>query len=87
MKSLLNLLLLGTLVLLFYSCYSSVPITVNKAPNNQTYNIAYLFEKDGYKMYRFRDDDRYVYFTTKNGSTTTVKDDSVKTMIQVINPE
>lgn len=87
MKSLINLMLLVTLTLLLHSCFSSVPIAVNKAPNNQTYDIAYLFEKDGYKMYRFVDGDRYVYFTTKDGSTTTIKDDSVKTAIQVINPE
>lgn len=86
MKTLLQFTCCAVLLLLS-SCYSSVPLSVAKAPNNKTYNVAYLFEKDGYKMYRFLDGDHYVYFTTKNGNTMTVKDDSVKTTIQVINPE
>lgn len=87
MKSLINLLILVTLTLVLHSCIISRPIEVSKAPNNQTYEIEYLFEKDGYKMYRFRDYGHYVYFTTKNGSTMSVTDDSLKTVTRVVNPD
>ncbi|MGL5786641.1 MAG: DUF4884 domain-containing protein [Bacteroidales bacterium] len=86
MKTLLRFTCLATLVLLLVSCYST-PLSVTKAPNNGTYDVAYLFEKDGYKVYRFYDMGSYVYFTTKNGSTMSVSADSAKAKIQVINPE
>ena len=31
----------------------------------EQYGVTLLFEKDGIKMYRFYDDGRYHYFTTK----------------------
>ena len=86
MKTLLRFSCLTGLLVMLASCYST-PLSVTKAPNNGTYDVAYLFEKDGYKVYRFYDMGSYVYFTTRNGNTTSFSTDSTKTKTQVINPE
>ena len=38
--------------------------------SNADFEIEYLFECDGVKMYRFYDNGRYRYFTTGNGRMT-----------------
>ena len=48
-----------------------------KSENNRTYEVSYLFEHDGVKVYRFMDMGNYVYFTTK-GDVTSIKNDSTK---------
>ena len=48
-----------------------------KAENNQTYEVSYLFEHDGVKVYRFLDLGNYVYFTTR-GDVTSIKNDSTE---------
>lgn len=53
--------------------------------NRADFEIKYLFECDGIKMYRFYDNGRYRYFTTGNGRMTsstyvngkTIVDDTV----------
>ena len=42
-----------------------------------SYEVSYLFEHDGVKVYRFMDMGNYVYFTTK-GDVTSIKNDSTK---------
>ena len=68
------------MLILFSNCKSwqmlQVPLTKNKAKDNSTYTVEYLFEHDGCKVYRFRDDGNYVYFTSCTGETTSVLSDS-----------
>jgi Domain of unknown function (DUF4884) len=49
------------------------PISNVPAKNNKDYNVEYLFEHEGCKVYRFLDHNKtgsyYVYFTNCNGST------------------
>lgn len=53
--------------LLLTSCMNE-PMSLEHAGKNDAFEIEYLFEKDGVKMYRFYDNMRYHYFTT--GGTT-----------------
>jgi len=64
--------------ILFSSCHTRMPISQERPINNPTYEVAYLFEHDGCKVYRFRDSGNYVYFTNCNGSTTSVVNDSTR---------
>ncbi|MHA7108595.1 DUF4884 domain-containing protein [Sunxiuqinia elliptica] len=69
----------------FASCATEIPIS-NLAPqNNDTYNVSYLFEHDGCKVYRFYDRGHYVYFTNCKGEVTSIKNDSTATRILNIN--
>ncbi|MEO6758395.1 MAG: DUF4884 domain-containing protein [Saprospiraceae bacterium] len=52
------------------------PISKTEADNNRTYKVEYLFEHDGCKVYRFRDNSNYVYFTSCNGETISYPDSS-----------
>lgn len=52
------------------------PLSKN-ATNNTDYNVAFLFEYEGCKVYRFYDDGKYIYFTNCAGSVTSVVSDSV----------
>lgn len=66
-------------LLLFTHCIIERPLTTKKSENNPTYTVEYLFEHDGCKVYRFRDDGHYVYFTSCKGETTSVISDSTGT--------
>lgn len=66
MKKIL-LLLSITLV----GCYND-PQSIEHTGKDDKFQIEYLFEKDGIKMYRFIDGSHYHYFTT-NGETTTIQ--------------
>lgn len=35
--------------------------------HDERFNVQFLFEADGVKVYRFVDDGRYIYFTNANG--------------------
>ena len=69
-----NVLLLSVLLL---SCFYGNPVT------NQSYQVDYLFEHDGCKVYRFYDRGQYVYFTNCQGEVTSIKNDS--TAVRVTN--
>ncbi|WP_298646968.1 DUF4884 domain-containing protein [uncultured Proteiniphilum sp.] len=73
-----NIILLLTVVAagLLSSCYSSLPISREAPQNNETYEVDYLFEHDGCKVYRFYDRDNWVYFTNCRGDVTSIKNDS-----------
>jgi len=60
------------------------PLEKVAAENNASYEVEYLFEHDGCKVYRFRDESRYVYFTNCQGSTTSIKNDSTSTRVITI---
>ena len=87
MKNLLKILIVAlTLSFVFYSCTTTIPISKQEPDNNPTYEVYYLFEHEGCKVYRFRDAGNYVYFTNCKGSTTSVINDS--TRVQTIyNPD
>lgn len=48
------------------------PMSVEVTGKDNKFVIEFLFEKDGVKMYRFYDDGRYHYFTTR-GEVTTIQ--------------
>jgi len=66
-----------------HSCLIGRPITSSAPDNNKTYEVDYLFEHDGCKVYRFQDGSRYVYFTNCKGDVTSFGNDS--TQIPVMN--
>jgi hypothetical protein len=57
--------------MIFGAC-SNDPMSKERLGKDDGFEVEYLFEKDGVKMYRFRDVGRYHYFTTK-GETISVK--------------
>lgn len=59
------------------SCFTSLPLQTRESENNATYNVSYLFEHDGCKVYRFYDMGNFVYFTTR-GEVTSIKNDSTQ---------
>ncbi|MCG8582984.1 MAG: DUF4884 domain-containing protein [Bacteroidales bacterium] len=61
---------------LLYSCTIQQPISHAPAKNNDDYQISYLFEHEGCKVYRFCDEGRYVYFTTTQSDVTIIPNDS-----------
>ena len=72
----------GLATLFFASCWSNKPISKESPMNNKTYEVEYLFEHDGCKVYRFMDMGEYVYFTNCSGKVTSLKNDSTKVKIQ-----
>lgn len=80
MKPLLSLT--AIVMLSISSCKTNKPLISTQAQNNTTYEVSYLFEHDGCKVYRFQDDGRYVYFTNCTGDVTSVENDSTDTKIQ-----
>ena len=77
MKTLTRLFILLFVMAGVSSCYTGIPLKQGKSENNRTYEVSYLFEHDGVKVYRFMDMGNYVYFTTK-GDVTSIKNDSTK---------
>ena len=66
MKKIIGLLLIS---ITFISCVGD-GIEKSKT-NNDDYEVTYLFEKDGVKMYRFYDGMHYHYFTSRGETITT----------------
>ena len=66
------------IVLLIASgCATGIPLQTKESENNRTYEVDYLFEHDGCKVYRFYDRGNYVYFTNCKGEAI-VKTDSTE---------
>jgi hypothetical protein len=79
------------LVLLASACITQHPISKEPAENNKDYNVEYLFEHDGCKVYRFKDHNSvgtyYVYYTNCNGSAVSRTDSTaVSTLTNVTRP-
>lgn len=66
-----------------FSCFSQIPLSSSPSENNKSYQVEYLFEHEGCKVYRFLDHGHYVYFTNCKGDVTSIVNDS--TQIRVIN--
>ena len=77
----INKTIAGMLFLVFTGC-SGVPLTIKSPENNNTYNVEYLFEYEGCKVYRFYDRGEYIYFTNCQGDVTSFASDSTKTRIE-----
>lgn len=50
---------------------------------NSTYQVEYLFEHEGCKVYRFMDMGHYIYFTNCKGDVTSIESDSVRTVNRI----
>ncbi len=70
-----------TLTILSACGVTGFPLRTERPQDNKTYEIDYLFEHEGVKVYRFRDYGNFVYFTTR-GDITSISEDS--TRIQTI---
>lgn len=62
-------LLLGALLLL--SMVSCKKVTVSSSTEGNQVQVDLIFVKDGIKMYRFEDNGRYHYFTSRGETITT----------------
>ena len=51
--------------------------------NNSTYQVEYLFEHEGCKVYRFMDMGHYIYFTNCEGDVNSIESDSVRTVNRI----
>lgn len=68
----LTLTLLALLALTLTGCEKDPrgKISTAQQPKEDVdYQVTFLFEVDGVKVYKFCDDGRYVYFTNANGHT------------------
>ena len=78
MNSTIKTLLLILFVIVLNSCVSIQPVTRSAPDNNKAYQVDYLFEHEGCKVYRFNDRGNYVYFTNCTGDVTSIENDSTK---------
>jgi len=83
MNKLIRLFALLAITGLCVSCYVQQPLSVEQAANNKTYDVEYLFEHDGCKVYRFKDNGDYVYFTNVRSDVTSIPNDSTVVMNKV----
>lgn len=79
MKSIFKYFLVIVSGALLKSCLTYRQPVETKVPiNNTTYQVDYLFEHDGCKVYRFLDLGNYVYFTNCAGNVTSISRDSTE---------
>ena len=82
MKSVLKAGLLIIFISAIYSCSVQQPISSAPPQNNDTYEVEYLFEHEGCKVFRFYDNGNYVYFTNCTGDVTSFQNDSTSTRVE-----
>jgi hypothetical protein len=78
MKALSKSLLILIFSCGFLSCTRQIPVSKVTPENNKTYQVDFLFEHDGCKVYRFHDKGNIVYFTNCNGDVTSFRSDSTE---------
>ena len=61
MKTLTRLFILLFVMAGVSSCYTGIPLKQGKSENNRTYEVSYLFEHDGVKVYRFMNMGNYAH--------------------------
>lgn len=71
-KTLAIYIVLMTLGVMIFGACSNDPMSKERLGKDDVFEVEYLFEKDGVKVYRFEDGGRYHYFTTK-GETISVQ--------------
>jgi len=69
-----KLAILTALSIILAGCFAQRPLASEQPKNNKTYEVEYLFEHDGCKVYRFSDFGNWVYFTNCNGETVSIAD-------------
>jgi hypothetical protein len=79
MKTLIKTAALSILFIPLFSCSTQQPISQVRPDNNKTYEVEYLFEHDGCKVYCFYDRGHYVYFSNCNNIVTSMECDSTGT--------
>ncbi len=79
MRQFLKYLLVIGFFTFFSSCLPQRPISKKAPENNKTYQVEYLFEHNGCKVYRFFDLGHYIYFTNCSGDVTSIENDSIQT--------
>lgn len=57
-KTMMKIHILALLILILGACKTNMPISSVVPENNKTYQVDYLFEVDGCKIYRFYDQGR-----------------------------
>lgn len=82
MRNISKITVVFVVILTIVSCVSSIPISEAPPKNNATYEVSYLFEHEGCKVYRFYDRGDYVYFTNCCGNVTSFTKDSTRQRIQ-----
>lgn len=78
MKKILKASLLITSITILFSCTIQIPVAKLSPDNNKTYEVDYLFENEGCKVYRFMDNGHYVYYTNCNSDVTSIESDSIR---------
>ncbi|MBK8883906.1 MAG: DUF4884 domain-containing protein [Bacteroidales bacterium] len=81
MKPLVTISFAIIVIFSLYSCVTGIPLTKQAPPNNKTYEVEYLFEYDGCKVYRFIDSGHTVYFTNCTGEVTSMRGDSTESRV------
>jgi hypothetical protein len=64
------IVLIGLGAMIFGAC-SNDPMSKERLGKDDGFEVEYLFEKDGVKMYRFYDAPHYHYFTSRGETITT----------------
>ena len=72
---------LPLLFLIIGACKTNMPISTVVPDNNTTFQVDYLFELDGCKIYRFYDQGRWVYFSKCDNSMSVINRDSTSVTI------
>ena len=70
-KTLAIYIVLMTLGVMIFGACSNDPMSKERLGKDDVFEVEYLFEKDGVKVYRFEDGGRYHYFTTKGETIST----------------
>jgi hypothetical protein len=78
MNSVLKTLLILLTGCGIFSCSRQIPVSKSIPENNKTYQVDFLFEHDGCKVYRFTDHGNRVYFTNCTGDVTSLRADSTE---------
>jgi hypothetical protein len=68
-----------TLGAIIFGACSNDPMSKERLGKDDVFEVEYLFDKDGVKVYRFEDGGRYHYFTTKGETISTQQNSSGKT--------
>jgi hypothetical protein len=77
------IVLIGLGTMIFGAC-TNEPMSTERLGKNDGFEVEYLFEKDGIKVYRFIDNGRYHYFTT-GGETISTQTSGKQTYSENIN--
>jgi hypothetical protein len=80
MKSPQRLIIVSVAMVGLQACsiFGDDAILTREADNNPHYEVSYLFEFDGCKVYRFYDNCNYVYFTNCSGEAISISSDSTE---------